>query len=168
MEAGGGGAKVTALPTDDCQNILALMHKNPTQRAKSKESNHTKKSCDQSHNEVSPPSFLRSISLGLGAFSGISPSHEQPRAAGKGAGPWADPTLQRPTGKLVKAVKSFCSENKTSLTSAPRLSVRHRQPGEDHLLQHQWRNSPGDKRLHKAPVGTGDPSNRGVCDMGNR
>lgn len=42
MEAEEGGAEVAALPTDDCQDTLASTQKNPTQRAKSKESNHKK------------------------------------------------------------------------------------------------------------------------------
>lgn len=52
------------------------------------------------------------MSLILWAFSGISLSHEQPRAAGQGAGLWANTTLQRPIEELVKAVKSLCLETR--------------------------------------------------------
>lgn len=111
MEAEEGGAKVTALPicrralttlTDNCQNILALTHKNPTHRAREspeRDRDHQKNpNCDE---KVSPPGLLRFISLILWAFLGLSRSHEQPRAAGQGAGLWASTTLQRPTEELV-------------------------------------------------------------------
>lgn len=66
----------------------------------------------QNKKKVSPLGLLCLMSLILWAFSGISLSHEQPRAAGQGAGLWANTTLQRPIEELVKAVKSLCLETR--------------------------------------------------------
>lgn len=111
--------------------------------------------------------LLRLIGLILWAFSGISPSHEQPGAAGQGAGPWS----RGPTEDLVKAVRSLCLETRhhrhphhtSPCVTAGRCHNRltFSRPERHHLLQQ--RNRAGLLKALQAPVGAWGGSVRHRC-----
>lgn len=103
--------------TDDCQNILASTHKNATHRAKSRERESDYKK--ELWWESQFMGLLRLISLILRAFLGIFLSHGQPRAAGQGAGLWANATLQGPIEELVKWSHSAWKQDITDISTTP-------------------------------------------------